>query len=192
MKQLFQYAALPWIMAAAIGFGGASAENRPSLTVLSGVTFDIDHDGKLDRAVAVQGSASIYAELGISLGAGTEPLDLARTPTFRKKDFTTDPILGLVSNDKGSLVVKYGRVGLGSNQYETSLTIVHRGGEFWVAGFTQSWDMRNGDIGDCDINYLSGRGAAAHGLGKRKPLKRKFTPIKLAGWSEEMGPQACR
>ena len=159
--------------------------------MLYAITLDLAHDGRLDRAAVVQDPDSTHAAFYIYLGAGTEQLDLARKPTFLKKDLTTDPVLGLASNGKGSLVVKYGRVGLGSNQYEMRLTISRRG-EFWVAGFTHDWDMRDGSIRSCDINYLSGKGVASHGLGKRKTIKRKFAAVKLSDWSEEMGPQACQ
>ena len=38
-------------------------------------------------------------------------------------------------------MVRYGCGGC-SNDYETTLTIISRGGEFLVAGFTYEWDTR--------------------------------------------------
>jgi hypothetical protein len=130
----------------------------------------------------------VYAGLLIYLAIGAEKLDLSHEPTFRKNDLTTDPVLGLESNGKGSLIVKYGRGG--SNQYEMSLTVIRRGAEFLVGGFTQVWDTRSG-IGSCDINYLTGSGVASRGLARSKPIKAKFTPVKLADWSQEKQPKAC-
>ena len=186
MKTALAYAALPWFVAFALVPAGAAS--KPALAVLAEVTLDIDHDGKLDRAAMMQDPASIYSDLYIYLGAGAEPLDLSRRPSFVKKDLTTDAVFGLASNGKGSLIVKYGH--MGSNQYETRLTIVDRGGEFLVAGFAQDWDMR-AECGSCDINFLTGKAVASQGLAKSKAIRGKFTAIKLADWSADQRPQAC-
>ena len=188
MKTALAYAALSWFVAFALVPAGALAAGNSALSMLAEITLDIDHDGKLDRAVMVQDPASIYADLYIYLGAGAEPLDLSRRPSFVKKNLTTDAVFGLASNGKGSLIVKYGH--MGSNQYETRLTIVDRDGEFLVAGFAQDWDMRAG-IGSCDINFLTGKGVASQGLAKSKAIRGKFTAIKLADWSADHRPQAC-
>ena len=192
MKAALCTAALASLAALALAPNYARAENKPPLEVLYQIGLDIDHDGKLDCAAAVQDPKSIYAALYIYLTAGAAPLDLTRKPTFVKKDLTTDPVMGLASNGKDALIVRYGRVGLGSNQYETKLTIVYRGGRFWVAGITASWDLRDGSVGSCDIDFLSGKGFAARGNGKNMPVKAKFRPIKLADWSEDKRPRACR
>ena len=79
-----------------------------------------------------------------------------------------------------------------SNDTETSLTIIHRSGEFWVAGFTFNWDTRDYGIGGCDINFLAGKGVFSRGPnGRKKPIKARFAPIRLADWSDEKRPKAC-
>jgi len=150
---------------------------------------DIDNDGMTDRVIIAPDADDIYRELHIYLGAGDEKLDPSRKPSFLKKEFMSDPIRALRSNDKGSLVVVYGRGG--SNDYENTLTIVHRGGQFLVAGYSSQWDTRRG-IGSCDINFLSGKGFASKGIdGKNKPLRGKFSALKLADWSSDNIPKAC-
>jgi hypothetical protein len=183
--------ALLIIAALALIPAGARADDKPTLKPLYDVALDLDHDGRLDRAVVVHDPASIYAALYIYLGAGNGPLDIRRRPSFVKKDLTTDPVTGLAANGH-ALVVKYGRVGLGSNQYEMSLTIMRRRGEFWVTRFTASWDMRDGSLGSCAIDFLRGKGVAARGHGRNKRVRAKLTPIKLADWSEDKRPNACK
>ncbi len=169
----------------------ACAQDKPGPKMLYNIALDIDHDGKLDRAAVVQDPADIYAALYIYLGGGAGPLDLSHRPTFLKKELTTDPVLALEGNGKGSLIVKYGRVGLGSNQYEMALTVTHRSDEFWVVGFAKTWEMRVGGIGSCDINFLTGKGVATHSNAKPRPIKEKFAAIKLSDWSDAKQPKAC-
>ena len=192
MKATLQCAALFWIVALAMMPACAHAQANAPLKALHEVTLDLDQDGKLDRAAVVEDPASGYAALYVFLGYGKGPLDLARKPTFLKKDLTSDPVTGLAGDGKGALILTFGRVGLGSNQYETRLTIVRRAGDFWIAGLTRSWDMRDSSVGSCDINYLTGKGVAARGNAKSKPLKAKFRPIRLADWSEAKRPNACQ
>jgi hypothetical protein len=187
MKTVF--AVLPCIVALAPNPTPALADDKPSLEVLYEVVLDIDNDGKSDRAALVQEPGSKGGgDLYIYLGAGGEKLDLSKKPTFRK-DFAEVRFLGLESNSKGSLVVTDGCGGC-SNDFETILTIVHRGGEFLVAGFTYQWETRD-RRGSCDINFLSGRGVASDGVGGEKPIKGKFRPIKLADWSDDKRPKPC-
>ena len=191
MKAAFQRVALSWTVALALAPVCANAQNNGPLKPSNEVTLDIDHVGKLDRAAVVEDPTSGYAALYIFLGYGKGPLDLARKPTFLKKDLTSDPVTALAGDGKGALVLTFGRVGLGSNQYETKLSIVRRAGDFWVAGLARSWDMRDGSVGSCDINYLKGNGVAARGNAKSKALKSKFRPIRLADWSEAKRPKVC-
>lgn len=188
MEMAFRRATLASIVALAMVPTYAFADGTLPPKVLYEITLDFDHDGKLGRAVMAQTPGSIYADLYIYMGAGADTLDLSRPPTILKKDLTTDPILGMDNNGKGSLIVKSGQGG--SNQYETRLTIIRRRGEFWIAGYSTDWDTRNG-IGSCDINFLTGKGVASRGLAKSKPIKAKFAPIKLSDWSEEKVPKAC-
>ena len=74
---------------------------------------------------------------------------------------------------------------------------MHHG--FRVAGFSGAWEWSQwasgGDvktsIGSCDINFLTGKGFAAQGLGAGKPVKVKIRRLKLADWSDEMRPKVC-
>ncbi len=193
MNTAFQHAVLPWIVALATVPMSALAENELSNEELYEITLDIDNEGKMDRAVLVRHPEGAQADLYIYLGAGDEKLDLSRKPSFLKKDLIEEGLISLESKGKGSLLVHYGCGGC-SNDYETTLTIVHRGGEFLVAGFTFGWDTRNG-VGSCDI--LTGKGVVSDGLGEEqqiKPIKEKFTPVKLADWSDDKFkfPKACK
>ncbi len=96
----------------------------------------------------------------------------------------------LTSKGRGSLVVQYGCGGC-SNDTETTLTIVRRDGEFWVAGFSYGWETRDFGTGSCDINFLTGKGVRSQAFGKGKPIKARFTPVKLADWSVDKQPKAC-
>jgi hypothetical protein len=179
----------------------ALAENKPGLEALSEVMLDIDRDGKLDRAVLVGDPESGSLDLYIYLAADDEKLDLSRRPNFLKKGITERSIIdrGLASNGKGSLTVMY-CYGCGANKsWNETLTIVYRRGEFLVAGYTRDWDWNSHTsdgnvetiIGDCDINFLTGKGVASQSLDEGKPLKEKFMPVKLGDWSAEKRPKAC-
>jgi hypothetical protein len=193
MKTLFGHAVLPWIVVLAIVPISALAEDKPSHEAIDEVTLDIDHDGNADRAVLVEPPDRPGADLYIYLAVGNEKLDLSRKPTFLKKDLTGGAISTLESNGKGSLMVRYGCGGC-SNDNETTLTIVSRGGEFLVAGFTFDWDTRY-SAGTCDINFLTGKGTISEGAGvTERIVKRfvgKFTPVKLSDWSDDNRPKAC-
>jgi hypothetical protein len=165
----------------------ALADDAPSPKILNEITLDIDHDGKPDRAALVQTADGTDADLYVYLDS--EKIDLARKPSILKKSLTTTRILRFESDAKGSLIVVSGCGGC-SNDYATTLTIVVRGGQFWVGGVTYDWDTRTG-TGSCDVNFLTGKGVRSRGLAKGKPIKAKFAPIKLADWSEAKRPKAC-
>jgi hypothetical protein len=97
--------------------------------------------------------------------------------------------LGIETNSKGSLVVHYGCGGC-SNDYETTLTIAHRGGVFVVAGFSLGWETREGS-GSCDVNLLTGKGFRSRGQAKAKPIRAIFIPVRLADWSAEKQTEVC-
>ena len=46
-------------------------------------------------------------------------------------------------------------------------------------------------LGGCDIDFLSGKGVASDGLDEGKPLQEKFSPVRLADWSDDKRPAAC-
>jgi hypothetical protein len=168
----------------------ALAENSLPLQSPYEVTLDIDHDGKMDRAVLAEDPASGNGDLSIYLAAGAAKPDYSRPPAILKKRLTTARILRFESSGKGSLIVMSGCGGC-SNDYATTLTIVYRGGEFLIGGVAYDWDTRSG-MGHCDVNFLTGKGVTSRGPTKGKPFKAKITPVKLADWSPEKQPKACR
>lgn len=176
--------------ALAVASAGAVAQTQPSSQERHEVTLDIDNDGRMDRAVLVGNPASGYGDLSIYLDAGTEKPDPLRKPAILKTNLTDARITGFESKGKGSLLVTYGCGGC-SNDFETTLTIVYRGGKFLVAGYTYSWETRNGS-GTCDVNFLTGKGVISRDRGKAKPITGRFAPVALADWSETKHPKACR
>jgi hypothetical protein len=191
MTTAFHRAPLSCLIALALAPLSAHAEDKPAPDAPLEITLDIDHDGKPDRAALVRVPESADADLYIYLGAGDAKLDLSRTPSLLKKKLAHGHVLALESSAKGSLIVKYGCGGC-SNDDESSLTIVHRNGEFRVAGFSNGWEWRDRGSGGCDINFLTGKGVSWRGLGgKRKPFPTTFAPIKLVDWSVEKMPKAC-
>ena len=185
----------------------ARAASPPPAKALYAITLDIDHDGKLDRAVLVARSAGFYAsdkssymigpdgrvDLYIYLGVGAKEPDPSRKPTLLKKDIVVgerDNQVFPLESRNGSLVVK-SAFNLFSNWAPETLTIVHRHGEFLVMRYVYSFDLKNGDQGACDIDFISGKGVASRGQAKAKPIKAKFRPIKLADWSNEKRPKGC-
>ena len=134
---------------------------------------------------------STNVDLSIYLGVGDGKLDPSRKPAFRRQGFVLDwPLLAVESKGKGSLVIVSGCGGC-SNDYSTTLTIVYRGGEFLVGGYTYEWETRE-SAGTCDINFLTGKGTMLEGIeGDGKPLAGTFTPVKLADWSDDTRPKAC-
>ncbi|MDF2114734.1 hypothetical protein PY365_04055 [Roseiarcaceae bacterium H3SJ34-1] len=192
MTTVFRRLVLSGIVALAAGSLSAAAQDgKPAFLQdppLMETTLDIDHDGKMDRAIMMG------ADLYIYLSAGDEKPDLSRKPSFLRKDLATARVLAVESRGKGkpALIVKYGCGGC-SNDFGTTLTIVYRGGQFLVGGVTYDWDTRSG-IGSCDINFFTGRGIATHGLHEDKRTRRLkgiFAPVKLADWSDDKRPKAC-
>ena len=164
---------------------------------------DIDREGKMDRAALVQDPDSEYVSLYIYLAVGDEKPDLSRRPDFLKKQITEGSAIGLESKGERSLIVT-SCFDCGANKsWKETLTVIHHGGEFLVAGYTRDWDwnsqIRKADgewdvetfMGGCDINFLTGKGVASQDLDEGKPLKGKFRPVKLSDWSAEKRPKAC-
>ncbi len=187
MSTAFQRLVFIWGIAAALA--PASAQAQP-LPLPSEVTLDIDHDGIMDRAVLVDARAQGSADLAVYLGVGAGKLDPDRKPAIVKKNITTGHLLRFEGTAKGSLIVMSGCGGC-SDDYETTLTIVYRGGRFLVGGVTYGWDTRTA-LGTCDVNFLIGTGLRSDGLGiPAKPIKGHFKPTKLADWSQDNRPKAC-
>jgi hypothetical protein len=190
MKPVFPWAALYCAAALAMASVGAGAEETASSGDGYAAVLDIDRDGRMDRAVLVRHPSGAAADLLIYLGAGSEALDLSREADIRKDDLAHGHVMRLETNAKGSLMVHYGCGGC-SNDYETVLTIVYRGRDFLVAGFSYSWETREGGVGGCDINFLTGKGVRSRGLARARPIRARFMPVKLADWSGDKEPKVC-
>ena len=190
MKTAIRYAALSWIVALALVPAYARAQDKPPLKPPYEVTLDIDHDGKMDRAVLVEDPATGNGDLYIYLGTGAEKFDPTRKPAIVKKTLTAARILRFESDGKGSLIVMSGCGGC-SNDYATTLTIVYRRDAFLVGGVSYDWDTRSG-VGSCSFDFLTGKGIRSRGLAKGKPFTAKLAPVNLADWSDEKRPKACR
>jgi hypothetical protein len=190
MKTACRYGALAWIVTLAMMSPYARAQDKPPFKPPPEITLDIDHDGKMDRAVLVEHPATGNGDLYIYLGTGAAKLDPPRKPAIVKKKLTTAHILRFEGDTKGALVVMSGCGGC-RNDYATTLTIVYRGGEFLVGGVRYDWDTRNG-IGTCSFDFLTGKGIRSHGRAKGKPFTAKLAPVSLAGWSDDKRPKACR
>jgi len=153
-------------------------------------TLDMDRDGTMDRAILETDPDAGVGDLSIYLGIGSAEPDPSRQPIIVKRQLEVGGTVSLEGNDKGSLLLSYGCGGC-SNDFETTLTIVYRGGTFLVAGYTYTWDTRNG-AGTCDVNYLTGKGFMIKGVdGKPVALEETFRPVPLADWTDRSFPKAC-
>lgn len=190
MKPVPRWAALYCAAALAMVPIGARAEGAASHGDLHEIVLDIDRDGRMDRAVLVRHPSGGATDLLIYLRTGSEALDLSRKPDIRKDDLAHGHVMQLGANSKGSLTVQYGCGGC-SNDYETTLTIVHRGGDFFVAGFSYNWETRDNGNGSCDINFLTGKGVRLRDLAKARPIRARFKPVRLAEWSADKEPKIC-
>ncbi|WP_217573374.1 hypothetical protein [Mesorhizobium sp. GbtcB19] len=191
MRKPFHHLAWPWLVVLVATATPALAENAPTFEL----KLDIDQDGKTDRAVIMQEPGEA-ADLYIYLGE--DKADASRQADFVKKGLTEDQVIDLESKGKGSLSVT-SCSGCGANKStEETLTIVYRRGKFLVGGYSRNWDWNQQTssgvettLGDCDINYLIGKGTASRDLEDGKPIRGKFRPVPLKDWSSEMRPKAC-
>jgi hypothetical protein len=192
---------------ATIGAVAAPARAETAGKALFEITLDIDRDGKPDRAVLVTAEGvhsgdkdwlmigrDQRVDLHIYLGGGDAPLDLSREPTFIKRGLVTGERQNQVfplETTRGSLIVKTA-YNLHSNWVPETLTIAHRKGEFLVAGWRRDYEMKDGAQGGCEINFLSGTGTVSKGLdGRKRPLRGRFTPVKLGAWTEARYLKLC-
>jgi hypothetical protein len=181
-------AALATVMAMA-PIGGL-AENQPFVDVRFEAALDMDLDGIKDRAVTIENPGSGQTDLYIYLAVGEGKLDPSPPPALLKKDIAAYPMLSLEGDGKGALIVTSGCGGC-SNDQQTTLTILYRGGEFVVSAYSCAWDTRYG-MGSCEIDFLTGQGTVTEGLdGGPKPIDGQFAPVKLADWSDAMLPEVC-
>lgn len=159
----------------------AMAEDaRPNIR--GDVTLDMDGDARADRAALVENAASGASDLYIFLGGGDAKLDLARPASIIKRGVASRVVQELRARDASLLVED--ATGGASDDYDDTLTIVHRNGAFLVAGFTRDTDTRKDGVGHCEINFLTGRAFVSHGVdGAAKPARARVKPVTLADWS---------
>ena len=183
-----------WLVALATVTTPAHADNAPAFEL----KLDIDRDGKIDRAVVLQDNTG-SADLNIYLAIGEENPGPSRKPDFVRKALTEDRVVDLEAKGKGSLAIT-SCFGCGaSKSTEETLTVVYRHGHFMVGGYSRSWDWGNRTsddtvetlVGDCDINYLTGKGTVSKDLEASRPIKGKFKPVLLKDWSYEKRPKVC-
>lgn len=153
------------------------------------VTLDIDHDGKPDHAALVRNRQTNDLDLVIEPSTWNSNARMSRPTTFTRNAIATGLVLKFATRGKTSLVISTGCGGC-SHDVSTTLTIVHRGGDFVVAGYTLAWDTRTGS-GTCDVNFLTGRGMLSRNGSKARPLTGKFTPVRLTDWSDVKRPKGC-
>jgi len=153
------------------------------------ITLDIDRDGKPDRALLIDAEGGT-ADLHIFLGTGDGLLDPSRKPDILKTSLTAGLVHTFEATKHGSLIIMYGCGGC-SNDTSTTLTIVHRNGDFRIGGYTYAWETRDFSEGTCDINFLTGRGTLSKDGGKTRPIRAALKLVTLADWSEEKHAKVC-
>jgi hypothetical protein len=149
---------------------------RPRGGNAPGGQLDFDRDGKMSRAAITQYAVTGQADLCIYLAPGAAKLDPSLAPSFLRKNLTRQRILGIDGASAGSFIIKFDCGGC-SNDSETTLSIVHHGGDFLVAGLIRAWDTRDGQ-GSCDIDFLTGRSIASTGLDDESRSKKDSGPCK--------------
>jgi hypothetical protein len=165
------------------------AETQNFQDVLSAATLDFNNDAKQDRAVLVNnkdGDVDLYLYLSKE-DPNSEPLltlaEMKKSAAFSGLMWGQLPSLAV--SGEGSLLIKSGNESIGRDRWEQTLTLVYRNNEFLIAGITyaarDTLDPKRAS--SCDINLLSGKG-----LRNGKPVDRKFTPIRLADWSDDKLP----
>lgn len=187
-----------------------AAEKRESLF---DVAADFDGDGKADRAVLIlQGpgrdmswdlATGIYpladaetVDLAIYLGAGDAPVDLEKSPTILKQGIIdkerTRWVQSLAVTPARSLKVGSNYQPGSSHDFEETLTIAYRKGQFYVVGFDTFWENPN-DIGNCQINLTTGKGRVGVGEvgGTKRVFKLKTKAVPLPAWSKKTRPGEC-
>lgn len=93
----------------------------------------------------------------------------------------------------GSLQIISQNVAIGRLRWEQTLTIVYRSNQFFVGGYTYSFNdnlERDADgnvkMGDCDVNLLTGRGVR-----DGQPIRTSMKPIPVQDWTINTTPPEC-
>ena len=189
MKNRILCAVLCTVAALAVADAHAQTPAKSPLDDRHDVTLDIDHDGKPDHAALVRNRETKELDLVIEPSTWNANPLMSRRLAFTKKAIASSLVLEFVAKGKNSLVVTTGCGGC-SNDVSTTLTIVHRGRDFVVAGYTLAWDTRTGS-GTCEVNFLTGKGTLSRNCSKTRPLTGRFAPIKVDDWSNDNRPKEC-
>jgi hypothetical protein len=189
MKNPLSRAVLCAVAALAAAAAHAQAPDKSPLDDRHDVTLDIDQDGKPDRASLLRNRDTNDLDLVIEPSSWNSNPQMSRRLAFTKKAIASGLVLEFVAKGKSSLVITTGCGGC-SNDVSTTLTIVHRGRDFVVAGYTLAWDTRTGS-GTCDVNFLTGKGTLSRNGSKTRPLTGRFAPIKVDDWSNDNRPKEC-
>ena len=191
MRTAFRFAKWVSIPLLAAILTAATAQSVRSAEVIREVAIDFNRDGKPDRAVLTRNDdEGSYADLTIYLGAHAD--EPAGALSIVKRRLASGHLYEMTAKGNGSLRIE-SRCGGCSNDDSTVFIIVYRAGEFLVGGFSRNWELRDGSAGSCDVNFLSGKAVASKGLPERyRAIGPAFRPIRLADWSEEKMPKACR
>jgi hypothetical protein len=127
--------------------------------VLAVLTDEWTGDGRLDRAILVQGEDGftdlliyVVADDGMTLAAQSESIGWARQFQGMMPELALSP--------SGALQVITMNEAIGRNRWRETLTVVYRDDAFVVAGYTNNaYDTIDPDYAfDCDINLLTGKG----------------------------------
>lgn len=216
MRTAFRIALVLLAMPAIPTIAGAATKNE----VLYQISLDIDRDSKPDKAALVlvgPGRTDFHeltseryglnederVDLYIYLGKGGENADLRQKPDFIKQQIV-DPervpwVQPLELSKSGSLLISAAHQWGASHDWTEILTVVYHNGEPVVAGFTMGWswnslladDTYETLEGECDVNFLTGKGTLTKDVDKPRPIKGVFKPVKLADWTSAKIPQAC-
>ncbi|MEM7302516.1 MAG: hypothetical protein AAF468_15665 [Pseudomonadota bacterium] len=101
---------------------------------------------------------------------------------------TAGQVPKVVALKNGSIAVTSENAAIGRNRWQQQLTIAFRDNRFVVAGFTHSYydTLNNDDIGNCDLNMLSGRGKV-----NDKAVRFKRSSVELTNWKDSLGISVC-
>jgi len=183
------------VLAAALSLcaTAALAETAAYERVLSAVTLNFGDNGAPDRAVLVSdldSSADLYIYRDVSDAKPDKPI----RPALVKKAAAWDGGMwgsrpSLDTNAKGSLFIKSQNDAVGRNRWSQTMTVVFRNHEYLIAGLTYvAYDTLDTNAnGQCDINYLSGKGTR-----NGKAIEAKFSTIRLIDWTDDKLPKECK
>ena len=159
------------ISACALGLGAFPGDNsdpafggaRTSPEMLREITLDIDQDGKRDRAVLARNDdESSYVDLTIYLGDDADKPDLSRQPSIVKRHLASGHVYEMTPKATDRYASRFAAVGAAMMTILLSASFIAPE-TFWSAGLSRSWELRDGSIGRCDVNYLTGKGGGVEG-----------------------------